>query len=458
MSSTKPLSRMPMLIRNQHEPPPVRYEPSPLQTPRGEAGMIRRMLTSPVFYLLAPVVASCFVWLVPGSSYRLRGFDVRADANVGAWLLLITFYAACAGLVWVGSRVGRVLGPSESLVTRTTSGRFQRRFSVVLTVFASIGVLYSMYLAQQQTSIIEVLTATQGNDLKESIGGVAGIATLRYTAAISAPVAMYVWKYSGGRLSLAVWNILLLVASALFSSRLSMIMAVVVLIFLVFRLRGEIRFRAVPVVTSAALVFAALTVFNYFRNAQYYLASGVSDPVSMNFYQIAAYLGAPFQVSLGVANGIMNRGYSTSSDPISSALLIVPTFLRPEGEGTGQAAARSISQVVQVASSLTTNSAFANVFATYGWWGLGYILMTMFVAGWLFGYISHFRSIVVVAGAVVAYSLAEMWRIFLFPQGLVVYLLLAILIATAVGLSGDGHGRQSSRARIPQKSSPQRPA
>lgn len=427
---------------------PVAYESNRLQSANKEAGLIRRLLTSPVVYLLAPVVASCIVWLVPGSSYRLRGFDTRAEANVGAWLLLIVFYTLCAGLVWAGSRLGRLLGPSETLVTRTTSDRFQRRFSVVLTVFASVGVLYSMYLAQQQTSIIEVLTATQGNDLKETIGGVAGVATLRYTAAISAPVALYVWRYSGGRLSFAIWNVGLLVASALFSSRLSMIMAVVVLIFLVFRLRGEIRFRAVPVALSAVLVFAALTVFNYFRNAQYYLASGISDPVSMNFYQTAAYLGAPFQVSLGVANGIMNRGFAIASDPVSSVLLIVPTFLRPESEGTGQAAARSISEVVQVASSLTTNSAFANVFATYGWWGLGYVLVTMFAAGWLFGYVSHFKSIVVVAGAVIAYSLAEMWRIFLFPQGLVVYLLLAILIATMVGLSGDGSKRLATRARV----------
>lgn len=444
---TNPRTAAPTAIRRPAPAPPVPYESNRPQTSGRETGLIRRLLTSPVFYLLAPVIASCIVWLVPGSSYRLRGFDVRADANIGAWLLLIVFYALCAGLVWAGSRIGRALGPSQTLVLRTTADRFQRRFSVVLTLFASVGVLYSMYLAQQQTSIIEVLTATQGNDLKETIGGVAGIATLRYTAAISAPVALYVWKYSGGRLSLAVWNIGLLVASALFSSRLSMIMAVVVLIFLVFRLRGEIRFRAVPVVVTAALVFAALTVFNYFRNAQYYLASGVTDPVSMNFYQIAAYLGAPFQVSLGVANGIMNRGFTIASDPISSVLLIVPTFLRPESAGTGQAAARSISEVVQVASSLTTNSAFANVFATYGWWGLGYVLVTMFVAGWLFGYVSHFTSIVVVAGAVIAYSLAEMWRIFLFPQGLVVYLLLAILIATMVGLSGDGSRRASDRAR-----------
>lgn len=425
---------------------------SPAAVPH--VGIIRRLLTSPVFYLIAPVVASGIVWLVPGSSYRLRGFAVRAEADIGAWLVLIMFYALCAALVWVGSRIGRALGPSETLVARTTTERFQRRFSLVLTAFASVGVLYSMYLAQQQTSIIEVLTATQGNDLKETIGGVAGIATLRYTAAISAPVALYVWKYSGGRLSIALWNIALLVASALFSSRLSMIMAVVVLIFIIFRLRGDIRFRAVPVVVSAALVFAALTVFNYFRNAQFYVASGISDPVSMNFYQIAAYLGAPFQVSLGVANGITNRGFVIPSDPVSSALLVVPTFLRPESDGTGLAAARSISDVVQVASSLTTNSAFANVFATYGWWGLGYVLLTMFFAGCLFGYVSHFRSIVVVAGAVVAYSLAEMWRIFLFPQGLVVYLLLAILIATMVGMSGDNRDRQSARPGISNTPSP----
>lgn len=395
--------------------------------------MIRRLLTNPIFYLLAPVLISALIWAVPGSSNQLRGFTARADGSPEAWLLVACFYTVAASLIWLGLKVGRAVGPTEKLMAATSSEPFDRRFSLVLTVFASVGVLYSVYLVQQQTSIFDVLGSSQGNQLKESIGGVAGVATLRYTAAISAPVALYVWKFRSGRLSIAIWNILLLVMSALFSSRLSFIMAVVVFVFIVVNLRPGIRLRAAPLAVGGAAILGALVAFNYFRNARFYEALGVTDPLAMNFYQVAAYLGSPFQVTLGVANGIANRGYAFAGDPISATSLIVPTFLRPGGEEYGSTG--SFDRYVQVASNLTTNSAFGDTYADYGWWGIFYLLVTLFLAGILAGYVARFRSLVVVAGAVVSYGFAEMWRIFLFPQGIVVYLLLSVLIATVIGMS-----------------------
>lgn len=395
--------------------------------------MIRRLLTNPIFYLLAPVLISALIWAVPGSSNQLRGFTARADGSPEAWLLVACFYTVAASLIWLGLRLGQNAGPSERLIVATSSRAFDRRFSLVLTIFASVGVLYSVYLVQQQTSIFDVLGSSQGNQLKESIGGVAGIATLRYTAAISAPVALYVWKFRSGRLSLALWNVLLLLMSALFSSRLSFIMAVVVFVFIVVNLRSNIRFRPIPLAIGGAAVLAALVAFNYFRNARFYEALGVTDPLAMNFYQVAAYLGAPFQVTLGIANGIANGGYAVKSDPISAFPLIVPTFLRPGGDTYGSSG--DFGSYVQVATNLTTNSAFGDTYAAYGWWGLFYVLITLFVAGLLAGYASKFRSLVVVAGAVVCYGFAEIWRLFLFPQGIIIYLLLSVLVATIVGMS-----------------------
>lgn len=404
-----------------------------------ETGVLRRLLTNPLFYLLAPVVVSALIWAVPGTSDQLRGFTQRAEGTFEGWLLLVCFYLVAAFAVWLGFRLGVLAGPSERLVQATSTERFDRRFSLTLTVFATIGVLYSLYLVQQQTSIIDALSATQGNQLKESIGGSAGIATLRYTAAISAPVALYVWRFRSGRLSLAIWNVLLLVMSALFSSRLSFIMAVVVLIFIVINLRGGIKFKAVPMAIAGSAVFGALVAFNYFRNAGFYENLGITDPVSMNFYQVAAYLGSPFQASLGVADGISNGGYRHVVDIVSAAAIVVPTFLRPDSFGSYG----SFDSFVQVAPNLTTNSAFADTYADYGWWGLAYVVVTLFLASMLAGYASRFRSLVIVAGAVVAYGLAEVWRIFLFAQGLVLYLLIAVFAATIFGLMGSSPRRET---------------
>jgi hypothetical protein len=402
-----------------------------------ETGVLRRLLTNPLFYLLAPVVVSALIWAVPGTSDQLRGFTQRAEGTFEGWVLIVCFYLVTAFAVWLGFRLGVIAGPSERLIQATSTERFDRRFSLTLTVFATIGVLF---LVQQQTNILDALSATQGNQLKESIGGSAGIATLRYTAAISAPVALYVWRFRSGRLSLAIWNVLLLVMSALFSSRLSFIMAVVVLIFIVINLRKDIRFKAVPVALAGAAIFGALVAFNYFRNAGFYENLGITDPISMNFYQVAAYLGTPFQASLGVADGIANGGYRSGVDLVSATAILVPTFFRPDGFGSFG----SFSSFVQVAPNLTTNSAFADTYADYGWWGLAYVILTLFLASMLAGYASRFRSLVIVAGAVVAYGLAEVWRIFLFAQGLVLYLLIAVFAATIFGLFGSST-RQESR-------------
>lgn len=409
--------------------------------------LIRRVLTNPVFYLLAPVVASAIVWLVPGTSDELRGFTTRADGSFEGWLLVCIFYLVTATLVWLGFRIGRILGPSDRLVAATDSRAFDRRFSNVLTVLASIGVLYSVYLVQQQTSIFDVLGESQGNQLKEAIGGVAGVATLRYTAAIAAPVALYVWRFRGGKLAPAIWNLLLLVTSSLFSSRLSFIMAVVVLVFIVVHLVPAFKVRPVPLALMGSAVFAGLVAFNYFRNARFYEALGVTDPVSMNFYQVAAYLGSPFQVSLGVADGIAHRGFAVDSDPVGALALLVPSFLRPDGPFGSNG---SFSAFVQVAPNLSTNSAFGDTFADYGWWGLIYVVLTLALAGYLAGFVSKFRSLVVVAGAVVCYALAEVWRLFLFPSGIIIYLLLSVLGATVIGLSArekrsDGPSRVELR-------------
>ncbi|WP_163024701.1 hypothetical protein, partial [Pseudomonas viridiflava] len=95
-----------------------------------------------------------------------------------------------------------------------------------------------------------------------------------------------VWRFRHGRASLAIWNVLLLVMSALFSSRLSFIMAVVVLIFIVITLRKDITFKAAPLAIAGAAIFGALVAFNYYRNAGFYENLGITDPVSMNFYQV----------------------------------------------------------------------------------------------------------------------------------------------------------------------------
>ena len=60
----------------------------------------------------------------------------------------------------------------------------------------------------------------------------AGVATLRYAAAVALPVGVHLWRRRVLRLPEVVWSALLLAVDALFASRLALLMAVVVFAFL----------------------------------------------------------------------------------------------------------------------------------------------------------------------------------------------------------------------------------
>jgi hypothetical protein len=89
---------------------------------------------------------------------------------------------------------------------------------------------------------------------------------------------------------------------------------------------------------------------------------------------------------------------------------------------------------VDVADTLTTNSAFADVLSDHGYWGLFGLALTTGVVGLLLGHLGQYRSVVAAGAGVVGYGVVELWRTYLFGQGIVVFLLIAVL-GGAVALS-----------------------
>ena len=99
---------------------------------------------------------------------------------------------------------------------------------------------------------------------------------------------------------------------------------------------------------------------------------------------------------------------------------------------SAQAGTERYLSFVSIANSLTTNSAFADTFSRHGWWGLLYVCLTLGVAGFLFGHFLRYECTLSAAAGVLAYAVAEFWRIFLFAQGIVVYLLLVVWLAARI--------------------------
>jgi hypothetical protein len=77
---------------------------------------------------------------------------------------------------------------------------------------------------------------------------------------------------------------------------------------------------------------------------------------------------------------------------------------------------------------------------TYGVFGalafavLGFVVL---VGGVIAGYASRYRSYVFLAGLVIAYCMAEWWRTYVFNQGIIQFLILALAFWGVFGSSFD---------------------
>ena len=390
-------------------------------------------LFKPAFLILVPVLASFVLWAVPGTGTYLRGFASRSDLNPASLSILIIWYAVCVGVVIAGAHTGRSTPRLTTLEPSSNENNFERTFYWVITLMSAVGVGWSYVSVGGQFSIGTVVSSGQANLLSSALGDGSSLATLRYSAIVAAPLA--VWRTYTRRAGwpLAILNVVLLLGVALLSSRLSIIMATVVFIFLLWRERPTAQFRLSWLIAGGAFLFALLAVFNYTRNSNFYRLLGVENPIAMNAYQILAYVGTPTQVAVGVADGMFRGAISGNETFESAAVVLVPTFLQTVKSDKSAALDPALyNYQVDVAPNLNANSAFADTFANYGYWGLLLTLVGLFFAGLIYGHFLQYKSYVSTVSAVIAYGLLEYWRGFLFLQGIIVFLIVSVVIAAFV--------------------------
>ncbi|MGY4858075.1 hypothetical protein [Cryobacterium sp. AP23] len=376
------------------------------------------------------MAVSFAMWIVPGQSEELRGFAERSTVGAGGAFLLAGWYTLCFIVIWGCIRLGTKVRTVERLSSFDRSVSLERNFFWFISLVASVGMVYCLVHIAMHVSIVEAIQTRTFNNLAHALPEGTGIATLRYATALAAPVGVYLWQRKNAPLPVVIWNVLLLLANVALASRLSLILALLVYAFLFVRTNRGFRLKWwVALVTFLAL-FGGLTAFNYARNAGYYERHGVENAIEMNAYQLAAYLGTPIQVSLGVSEQISTGKLAVSGDPLLSLQAVAPTFVDFEKVNLGTGTKDQRYGAVSVADNLTTNSAFADTYVKYGWWGVIYTLLVLAVAAFGFGVFARYRSVVAILAAVLLYGFAEYWRIFLFNQGILVFLLLA----TAAGL------------------------
>ena len=393
-----------------------------------------RFLT-PGKLLLVPICISLAVWGIPGESLYLRGFGHRADVNFGGVLLLLAFYTTVVLVAVSFAALGGTLVAGDGLV-RARSAEVEKRFYLVVSLSGLVGVAAAYSAVGGSVSIVDALSTSSANVLSEHLADGSSLATLRYATAMAAPAGLYLYRKRKVSLLSVIINCLLLTMNALLTSRLSLVMAIVIFFFLMAQEESSKRIKPMGIAMAGLVIFVALTILNFVRNGNYYRLFGVDNPIAMNLYQIMAYVGAPGQVSLGVASSIFNGKFANSVPAASAVEAVTPTFLLGEKADKSAATDPAIyGYNVDIAPNLNTNSAFADTYAKYGWWGLIAILLLLAVVSLLFGVFSRVGGVYAAGAGVIGYGFTEFWRLFLFSQGISVFLILLTIGAAAIAMS-----------------------
>jgi hypothetical protein len=438
----------------------------PASVVRDDIGRPHRTLVSgyprwlaPAFLVLVPTALSFLTWAVligwcaagqcpAGSWMELRGFLQPAAPSIPGVILLLAWYTLVVTAATIGWRVGLDSPASPDLVERTGLVAFERRFFLVVLVVAVAGVGVSYATIAGSTSIVGPLAGQTGNSFSEALPNTAGPTTLRYAAILAAPIGVYLWRKKVIGFAYAGLAVVLLLMNGLIASRMSLLMAVAVYVVIKVSQRvrsGAGRPRASrgttrwwPVAVAVLVLFGLLTVMNLFRNGNYYREHGVSNPVTMNLYQMGSYLAVPAQVSLGVSDAIMDGRFDLPGDIVESYSAALPSFLLLPSEAPtkSEIAQSRYGYTVSFSENFTTNSEFADTYIRQGIWGLVYTLALFPFAGFLYARLLSYGPVVAGGGGLIAYCLCEVWRIQLLTQGIVVFLILLTGFAAAAASVG----------------------
>lgn len=401
---------------------------------------------TPGLFILLPVMMSFTAWMAL-AAWRNRAFRSGPFEKLAGWpapspvepkgiVLLVIWYSVIVAVATIGWLIGSAgKPPSPRLMAMTATPQFEKRYFLLISAIAAVGVGYTYVQIASATSILGALSSQQANAFSQSISQSAGLGTLRYAPILAAPLGVYLWRKKLIGWPLMVAGVLLLFLDAVISSRLSLLMAAVVYLAIWAKTAvptgrpGAWRRRWMAMIAILIVGFSLLAVLNYFRNANYYRDVGVTSPMAMNFFQMGAYLSVPAQVQLGASGAIMLGTWEKDGDPVDSINAIEPTFLQfnKVTKDNSWKGAEVYGYSASFGSSFFTNSVFADTYSDFGAWGWYYTFFLYGLCGFLLAKIVRHSPVIAASGGVLAYCFSEVWRIQIVSYGFVIFLLLSTL-------------------------------
>jgi hypothetical protein len=391
-----------------------------------------RLILEPAFVAVAAAGLSFFAWVAPITDGH--GFRVRSHLSLDAIVTLGAWYGLIALAAYFGLRVDRRITWRPAGLDSLSADDFY----LALTAVSFIGIFVTYVVAYHDDP---TALWRSGNVLKARLyeSYYVAVYTWRYAAALSAGVAIFrvFDRRRIGRLDLL--NFLLLGAAALISARLLIVVAVLIAVGIAGKVR-DLRLSPVFVTLAAVAFFIVLVPFTYQRTAERYKHDfGMTNPVEITIAEVSAYVGAPMQVAIGVADQDLTAAGSFGDRLTAMGHLVTPTYIRQN-----TVYGRYWLDDVDVDNGLTTNSAFADLNGPLGLMAFPFIAVVSFIAAAAAGYFLTYRSYVFLSGLAIIYAFAELWRTFLFTQGLISALIFVPVAIAAVALAVRHFGRRKS--------------
>ncbi|WP_407541324.1 hypothetical protein Q0M94_08080 [Deinococcus radiomollis] len=348
------------------------------------------------------------MWEFPSFGGNIRkGFDKPFEPSVVGAIICIAWIVMIIGLAYSGFKAGATLKINTDIVDNRVSLESFRPY-FILSILGYIGLAYVLLQLVGSlgiTGIINAIVGGQANALKNTLYSdySAGVASLRYLSIPSAALGLY--HLTRRRfIFLGFLNIIALGIVAIISSRLSIIFTIFTLLPLIIN-ESRIKIKTIHVLIALVFIFHLLAALNYSRNIGFYRSIGIDNFYLAGFSEIITYVGSPFQGF--IAAGTLNDSLYSTSDIDSSIK-------------TG------------ISFELSTNSAFLELVRNNGTLeAFLEIALCSFLGSFMMGIsFKNKRNLLFLLFGSIGYCFAEIWRVFLFGQGIVYTISIMIILIT----------------------------
>ena len=359
---------------------------------------ILRSFIKPHWILFFPIALSFLAWIFPDFGFLRKGFDHLPPPLSKGVFLAFFWYILALVVTFLGYYIGSYIKLSSKLADQYANLRsdFGYKILTLFVVLGTLAVAFKLFYSLSVVQILQFMVDGNANQLKYKLyeDYSIGLLSLRYVTIHAFPVAIFRRFFLKKKSFIDYLNIISLAFTSIISSRLTLIMALLSTIILFIIHSPKIKLNIFKLTAAGLTLFFVLSFLSYSRNKSFYeqkdlyfFWAGVSE--------IVTYLGTPFQG----ASSVGNNHHLITKDPIN---------------WTAYAG---------IEPSLSTNSAFLELFSKHRWFCFPIMFFTLFIASCYLGITkNYYGNYLILSNCTIFYAFAEFWRLFWFGKGIMITL------------------------------------